>query len=243
MASELLDWSDRLPEAEWSVYRPVLERAQAAGIPFAVGGGLAFSAYARRWRDTKDMDLYVRPADRDAMVALLGELGFTDYFEVHDYDRRWIYRSHRDGRIVDVIWQMANYRTEVDDDWLDRGRSLRVHGLRFRLLPLEELVWSKLYVVQRERCDWPDLLNLVHAGVEEIDWDHLLSRLGDDAPVLGGLLSVFGWLCPERASRVPTTVRERVGILAPRRGPGCDADSARVRLLDTRDWFGAEKEG
>ena len=30
------------------------------------------------------------------------------------------------------------------------------------MLPPEELIWAKLYVLQRDRSDWPDILNLLY---------------------------------------------------------------------------------
>jgi len=63
------------------------------------------------------MDLYIRPRDREEMIAALGEAGLEDYFSVKDYDRSWIYRAHSGDVIVDTIWAMANHRTDVD--WPD----------------------------------------------------------------------------------------------------------------------------
>jgi hypothetical protein len=45
-----------------------------------LGGAFAMAAYTGRWRNTKDMDLFVLPSQRDAMVQLLTELGFQDYY-------------------------------------------------------------------------------------------------------------------------------------------------------------------
>src|SRR5205823_83304 len=151
-----VNWEQLISEHDWSLYRAVLEAAHAQGLRFAVGGGLAFSAYAGRCRHTKDMDLYILAADRKAMTEVLTEAGFADYYAQLAYDRKWIHRSFRDGVIVDLIWQMANYRTQVDETWLTRGPEIAIRDCAVKLLPPEELLWTKLYVVQRERCDWPD---------------------------------------------------------------------------------------
>src|SRR5437660_1651645 len=110
-----LDWSEVVPAAQWAVFQPVLEAVNAGGPAFALGGGLAFSAYSGRKRNTKDMDLFVRPAARQRMMGILTRLDFKDLYEQLPYDRNWIYRGYKDGGIVDIIWQMANYRTAVDD--------------------------------------------------------------------------------------------------------------------------------
>jgi hypothetical protein len=233
----------QFPEHEWALYQPLLRAALADGPRFAIGGGLAYSLYARRWRNTKDIDLFVLPKNRAAMIGVFTLAGFSDYYDQHPYDREWIYRGYRDGVIVDVIWQMANYRTPVGESWLTRGPEVEVHGLGVRLLPPEELLWTKLYVLQRERSDWPDLLNLLFTVGPELDWEHLLGELGEDAPVLGGLLNLFGWLCPGRARELPPWLWRRVNVLAPRPGPDCERDRRRVARLDRRDWFGPTADG
>jgi hypothetical protein len=233
-----IDWSQFVPEHEWVLYRAVIEGARAQGIRFALGGGLAFSTYSGRLRNTKDMDLWILPSDREAMIQVITAAGFADYYEQEAYDRQWIYRGFREGVIVDTMWQFANYRAPVDETWFTRGREVRVHGERFRLLPPEELLWSKLYIIHRDRCDWPDLLNILLALGPMINWEHLLRRVGEDAPLLGGLLSLFSWLCPAQALQLPTWVWPRLGLLEPKLGPDCEQDRRRVLLLDTRDWFG-----
>jgi hypothetical protein len=237
-----LNWSEVVPTEQWDVFRPVLEAVNNGGPDYAVGGGLAFSAYTGRIRNTKDIDLFVCPAQHHDLIAILTRLGFEDYYDRLGYDRKWIYRGYKDGGIMDVIWQMANYRSEVEPGWVTRGPVITLRDVRVRLLPPEELLWTKLYVMQRERCDWPDLLNLLHAVGPALDFAHVLACLGDDAAVLGGLLNVFGWLCPEQARKLPARLWGRLGLRRPAEGPACEQARRRVHLLDTRDWFGSEVE-
>ncbi|MDQ4075570.1 MAG: nucleotidyltransferase family protein [Chloroflexota bacterium] len=238
-----IDWSELIPEEEWVLHRAVLDEAKARQVRFALGGGLAFSAYTRRLRNTKDMDLYVLPEERDAMIEATRDAGYKDYYEEEPYDREWIYRGYRDDVIVDVIWKMANYRAEVDEAWLTRGPEVEIRDTRLRLLPPEELIWAKLYVVHRDRSDWPDLLNVLYAVGPELDWEHLLSRVGQDVPVLAALMSLFGWLCPTRAREFPEWIWERMHIAPPAPGPDCQEDRHRIELIDTRDWFGPPDSG
>jgi predicted nucleotidyltransferase len=232
------NWSELVPDHEWKLYSIVLNRALEQGIRFALGGGLAFSYYSRRLRNTKDIDLFILPEDREKMIDIVTESGFEDYYEKEPYDRKWIYRGYRENVICDLIWQMANYRTDVDERWVTRGEEFEASGMRLKLLPVEELIWSKLYVMQRERCDWPDLLNLLNAQAENIDWNHLLSRLEDDIPLMSSVVSLFGWMCPDRAQSLPEWLWDRLRIYKPLEGPSCSHDTERIRLLDSRDWFG-----
>lgn len=232
------DWSDLIPDNEWALYREVLDRALKEEIPFALGGGFAFSYHSRRWRDTKDIDLYVMPQDVQRTVRIVEQAGFKDFHDQQPYDRAWIYRGTREGVIVDVIWAMANQRAQVDEDWLKRGPAVNLRGVRVKVLPTEELIWAKLYIMQRERCDWPDLLNILYVRGPELDWKHLLARVGDDVRVLGSLLNVFGWMCPKQAAALPSWIWEPMGVLAPPPGKDCGVNERHAALLDSRDWFG-----
>src|SRR5678815_4234513 len=54
-------------------YRDVLETLNAAKIKFLVGGGHAFTMYSGTSRKTKDMDLFVRPADVEVTLRTLAD--------------------------------------------------------------------------------------------------------------------------------------------------------------------------
>jgi hypothetical protein len=211
----------------------VLRQTRERGIPFAIGGGLAVALYVPQRQSTKDIDIYVKPSDREEMIEIVTGCGLKDYYEKLPYDRHWIYRSYKGESIVDVMWGMPNRRAVVDDEWLARGPEIEVHGERVRALPPEELIWAKLYVLQRDRSDWPDILNIVYATGPSLDWDHLIRRVGADAPLLEAILTIFAWLCPDRAARIPAAVRRKLKEAA--RGPGVGIP--RDSLLDTRPWF------
>jgi hypothetical protein len=232
-----IDWPMFIPQRERELYASVFAGLAAQRLPFAIGGGLAFSAYTRRWRSTKDLDLYIRPADSEAATDVLKQAGFPDLFEKSKYDRGWSYRGHREGVIVDLLWGMANYRSWVEESWL-AGPRAQFEGHGVRLLAAEDLVFAKLYVMQRGRCDWPDLLNILYAVGPEMDWKLLLERVGEDAPVVGGLLSVFAWLCPAEARALPKWLWRRVGLVGPPTREGHGEIHKRAALLGHGDWFG-----
>jgi hypothetical protein len=235
-AATRVDWGQGIPDTEWAVYQAAIREVRALGIPFAFGGAFALAVYTGSLRNTKDFDFYVRPADRDAMIGALAAADLEDHFDRLAYDRSWIYRASRGDIIVDAIWAMANQRASVDDDWLTRGPEVVIRGERLRALSVEELIWTKLYVLQRERCDWGDVFNLLDAQAHALDWEHLLRRLGEDQPLLAGAAAVFGWLAPERVADVPEMVWSRLGISRPS-GEQQGDPAARVNLLDSRPWF------
>jgi len=192
--------------------------------------------YAGQWRNTKDLDLYVLARDREAMIEILGSLGLRDYYEKQPYDRAWIYRGYQDDTIIDLIWAMANQRAQVDETWLE-GPQVEVDHESFHLLAPEEALWSKLYVMQRDRCDWPDAVNLLYGVGPEIDFRRLLQNLAGDVPLFAGLMSMFGWLCPERARELPEWLWRELGLTPPATDRNPQQVRDRARLLDSRPWF------
>lgn len=235
------DWAGRIPEAEWDIYIAVIDAANAAGIPFALGGAFGLSTYTEVWRNTKDLDLYVLPRHRKRLIALVTRLGLTDYFGKVPYDRQWIYRATTDGVIVDLIWAMANHRTRIDQLWMS-GPEVLIRGRTVKVIPPEAILWDKLYIMQRERCDWPDLMNLLYSQGVDIDWAEVLNRLESDTPLLAGALSVFRWLSPGIAAQFPPWLWDKVRLPKPDGRRLAKIDPRRAALLDTRDWYARQPE-
>ena len=230
-------WEEQIPEPDWKVYQSVIEQLKATGISVAFGGAFATAVYTGVLRNTKDFDFYVLPQDRETVKAAIDRAGLEDHFDRLPYDRSWIYRASRDDIIVDAIWAMANQRAVVDAHWLRRGPEVAIRGERLRAIPIEELIWSKLYVLQRERSDWGDVLNLIDARAEAVDWDHLIRRLGEDVPLLTGALAVFGWIAPDRVSAIEPSVWTSLGLDPPAPNPDPEVGRTRAQLLDSRPWF------
>lgn len=228
--------SSLVPEEQWAVYAPVLRGARERGLRFAVGGGLAFSLYSRHPRNTKDMDIFIVEDDHQEFLRLMKEAGFTEYTAV-PYDPTWSYRGQRQGYIMDLLWRMLNDRAPFDEIWTARGWDLEIRGVPVKLLPPEELIWTKIYILGRERCDWPDILEIVQARGTTLDWAHLLERLGPDAPLLGAVLSLFRWLCPGRAADLPVWLWPAVGLATENPLGAPPVVPERAALLNGHDWF------
>jgi predicted nucleotidyltransferase len=230
-----MDLSELIPVEEWEAYLPVLEAADEQGIRYCLGGGLAFSAYSHRRRNTKDVDLFILQEELDRYLAILRNLSCGDYFEKQPYDRSWIYRADCTGVVLDLIWSLPNHRVRVEPDWFGHGKKVTVHGREVELIPIEELIRTKIYVLQSDRCDWPDLLNVLYQEHHSINWELVVEKMSPDGSLLGALLAVFAWLRPETAKEIPAFVWEATGFTAPTDEP---VREDRVMLLDTRHWFG-----
>ncbi len=230
-------------ENQMTVYRTVMRAAAERKISFAIGGSLAMLHYMGAGpRSTKDLDLYIVPESREAMIGLLAELGFWDYYKQLPYDRNWIYRGFNGDTIIDIIWSMANSRATVDEEWLTLGKEVEFAGETHRLIPIEEMIWSKLYVLQKDRCDWPDILNMIHSVGGAVDWQRLARRTGPDTPLLASVLNVYRWMHCDRDIEFPPPIFHM--LAEPSASCTGDTSQLRARLLDSRPWLHPpEKEG
>jgi len=228
-------WSELIPRHQWAIYRHAIEAARNTGLPFMLGGGFGLAAYIGHWRNTKDIDLYILPESRQPFIEALAKAGFADYHDQLPYDRGWIYRSYRQGVIVDLIWSMANRRAQADESWFKNSKPMAIRDEVVQVIAAEELLWCKLYVFQRDHCDWPDVFNLLYATGPWLDWERLLKKVGDDWQVLKAALTLFHWICPSRAGQFPAKIREQFELV---KSPAtAEEEQRRVKLLDSRAWF------
>lgn len=230
-------WSALIPEEQWSVFMAGTGALETAGIPYLLHGALAMATYTGHWRNTKDVDVVVRAPNQQRAIGALRAAGFEDYYPQLAYDRSWIFRGVKDGVLFDVIWALPNHRVQIDEGWFEHARPLWLRGRLFATVPAEELIRVKLYVLQRERCDWVDVLNVLAGAVDKIDWTRLVARMDRDLPLLQGALAVFNWLSPHRAELLPRWLRQQFAL------PEIDVDDPqaaeerRARLFDSRPWF------
>jgi hypothetical protein len=187
------------------------------------------------------MDCYVKPENRGQFINMLSRMKLRDIQAEYPYPPESIYRATNGDAIIEIIWAMQNQRAEVDDLWLERSEKISLDGLSIRVTSPEEIVWAKLYVINRQRCDWPDLLNLIFYCGHGMDWKHLLERLEEDTPLLAGSLSLLSWLAPAQLKEIPHWLLEELGIQVPAEDPGPEVLQWRARLLDSQEWFGARE--
>jgi Nucleotidyl transferase of unknown function (DUF2204) len=176
-------------------YRQAMAVLEQAGISFLVGGAYAFARYTGIVRDTKDFDLFILPRDFDAALAALAAAGYL----VERNFPHWLGKAHgADGSFVDLIFGSGNGLTAVDEGWFRHARRGEVLGVQVRLCPPEEMLWSKAFIMERERYDGADVAHLLHCCAEELDWQRLLARFGEHWRVLLSHLVLFDYIYPAR---------------------------------------------
>lgn len=226
--------SNELSPDEKELFARVIRGLKARRVPFLVAGAFGVYHYSGCWRNTKDMDVLVTMDQFPAAVEVVRAAGLEDYYPVEAYDRSWIFRSHRAEVIVDVIHGFPNHVAEVIGSWLAHGRPGEFAGEPVHYVAPEDLIWMKLFVFQRGRCDWPDLLNIIRGLRGKLDWDRLLSQAGEHWRLVGALVEIYSWLCPAEQHFIPAAIRER---LDQRRRRGEPAAPSRKNLFDSRPWL------
>ena len=233
------EWAAIVPETEWAVYLRAIRAVRPLGWPFMLGGAFGLACHTGRWRNTKDLDLFVMADHHEAFVDALLKVGFTDYYDTLAYDRGWIFRAVYEGVIVDVIWDTPNRRTQVDEKWFEYAPHVTLRGEELMGVPAEGLLVLKSFVVQKDRCDWTDLINLLCFTAGVIDWKYVIEQFGSELPLLRGLLNVFAWACPIEAAQIPAPIRKRLALDIVMPDDPVATQRERITLLDSRPWFSA----
>ena len=185
-------------------YLDALARLERAGIDVLVGGAFAFARYTGIERDTKDFDLFIRPGDLRRALALFEAGGYQAELKFP----HWLGKVYFGEYFIDLIYSSGNSVATVDDLWFEHAVEAEVLGRPARLMPAEEMIWSKAYVHERERYDGADVMHLFRQLGPALDWQRLLTRFGDHWRVLLSFVVQFGFVYPDVRDRIPFWVSE-----------------------------------
>ncbi len=198
-----------LEPATWDFYRAAMSALNAAGAPYLVGGAYAFERYTGIERHTKDFDIFCRREDAEAILDLLHDAvgSRTEVTFPH-----WLGKAYNPGTgdFVDVIYSSGSGIAVVDDEWFANSTDAEVLGIPAALCPAEEMIWSKAFIMERERYDGNDIAHLLHARAADLDWERLLRRFDDKWRVLMSHLLLFGFAYPGKREEVPAWVMDEL---------------------------------
>jgi hypothetical protein len=214
-------------------YRDALHKLDETGVPFLVGGAFAFSHYSKVSRDTKDFDVFVKPADCARVLEIFGAAGYETAMPFP----HWLGKIRQGSHFIDVIFSSGNGIARVDDLWFEHAPKADVLGVIARLSPVEEMIWSKAFIQERERFDGADVLHLLRETGPSLDWPRLLMRFADHWRVLLSHLILFGFVYPDKRQLVPAWVMdELVRRLAASR-PNSNSDICYGTLLSREQYL------
>jgi len=170
------------------VLRQTVDVLRQAGIPFLVAGGLAAKSYGKR-RTTHDIDLFVKPSDARRALQALASADFDTEVTFPD----WLYKAYKYNVMVDIIFKSEGNIT-VDDEILQRARSVEYRGRVLPVVPPEILMLMKVFALRDTHAanthwrHWRDAVSVLRNV--PLDWDFLTRKALQLGPrtVLGFLL-------------------------------------------------------
>ena len=187
-------------------YRSVLRALKLAEVDFLIGGTYALARHTGIDRRTKDLDLMIRRRDWPSAAHALRACGIHTRLSFP----HWLGKALQGKSQVDIIFSGGNGLTRVDDVWFERAIPARVLGFNVLLTSPEELFWSKAFVMERERYDGADVLHLILARAETLDWEHLCDRFAAHEGVLLAYLVLFKYVYPGETHRLPSWLIPRL---------------------------------
>ncbi len=217
-------------------YGEAIDVLNRAGIRYMFGGALALHAYTGIWRDTKDLDVFVHESVVEQVLEKLREAGF----ETEVTDPCWLAKAYMGDLFVDVIHGSHNGTGPVDESWFSKAREITLLDRRVLVIPAEEMILSKIFVVAKDRCDVDDVLHLIFAAHGDLDWDRMLTKIGEHWELLLAYLHLYHYVYPSHVRYVPKTVFE---LLHERYEEEAEPDGPRFRgtMLDENS-FGVDVE-
>lgn len=228
-----------LPEAA-SLYREVLEAMNQHGLPYAVAGAFALEKYTGISRITKDLDLFMKAEDIPAALEYLAQLGFR----CETPDPVWLSKAHQGDYFVDLISGMSNAVIVVDDSWMQGSLPAVIAGVPSRIISVEDLLASKLFVIRRERFDGADIAHIIYRTQGKLNWDRVLDLADEHWEMVLWALMLFRYVYPAQTHYVPPVLWQELlsrythaiqhpNPEAPFRGSLVDDN---MFSIDMRDW-------
>ena len=195
-----------IDDEQAAVFATWLQVVRRTGVPCALGGAYVVYAFTGSWRDTKDLDVFVEPADLKTVLDALADAGF----ETEVRDRFWLAKAYRGPYLLDLLFAVRHATSlRVSAPWFDTCHSAEFLGVPTCLLGPEEVIATKVYVAAHDRFDGADIVHLVRAAEGRIDWRRVIDLLGGDEEILVWHLLLFDFVYPQLEGYLPTDLMRR----------------------------------
>jgi hypothetical protein len=183
-------------------YRRALNVLTGSGVPYLIGGAYALAHYTGIHRDTKDFDIFLRRHDIDRALETLVASGYrTELTHAH-----FLGKVSWNGIFVDLIFGSGNGLSPVDDEWFRFATDGQLMRIAVKFCSNEDMLWSKAFIMERERYDGADVAHLLRAGAPHLNWRRLFAHFGPHWRVLLAHLILFGFIYPAERDRIPKRV-------------------------------------
>ena len=187
-------------------YRAAVRQLIEARSPFLVGGAYAYGLHTGIVRRTKDFDVFMMEEDVQAALQLLSRAGYqTEIAFPH-----WIAKAFCGEDFIDIIFSSGNGLCRVDELWFQHALDGTVLDLHVKLSPVEEMIWQKSFILERDRCDVADVAHLLRHCGQRLDWPRLLARFAEHWRVLFAQIVLFDFIYPSHRDQIPQAVRRQL---------------------------------
>ena len=154
----------------------------AAGVPVLLGGG--FAAWARGGPTTDhDVDFLLREEDADRALEALAEAGML----VESPPEGWLYKAWDGDTLVDLIFRPSG--GAVDDAMFARATEIEVMAQTLRVASIDDVLATKVLALNEQDPNFRSVLEIARALREQVDWQHLRSRV-DESPFGAAFLTL-----------------------------------------------------
>jgi hypothetical protein len=167
--------------------RCVVAALRESNIRFVLGGSLA--AWARGGPVTQnDLDLILKPSDAELALRALEDAGMR----TERPPEEWLFKAWHGDVLIDLIFQPAGL--EVTDEVLDRADLISVFAVAVPVLPIEDVLATKLNALDEHALNYSQVLAIARAVREQIDWSRLraLTAASPYAQPFFGLVEQLG---------------------------------------------------
>lgn len=188
------------------IFRQSLLALVASEIPFTVGGAIAVRAYSGIWRETHDLDVFVKPGHAERVLVILESTGLR----LTGSDPEWLYVTKNEKSQVDIIFAFRNQVQVIDDLWVERARHAIVASVPVLVASPEDTIYSKTFILNRERFDWGDCINIMAGLAGNLDWNYLVWRLKDYPALLMAELLFCLQVYPQLRGRIPVNILQQL---------------------------------
>lgn len=173
-------------------YKEALEMLNASGCQYMLGGAFAMFQYTGIFRDTKDLDIFCKSSEYPKILKYFASQGY----ETELTDVRWLAKVFHGEYFIDIIFDTVSNICTVDDSWYERATTGYFADVPVKFIPVEELIWCKAYVQNRERNDSADINHILLKYGRNVDWKQLLFRLDTHWHLLLAQLLIFQFVYP-----------------------------------------------
>lgn len=177
-------------------------------IPFLVGGTFALRIYTEIKRETNDLDLFCKAGDVLQIIDIFKKEGL----KVEMPDARWLAKvlDEPHHHLIDLIFSTPQGIITVDDSWFENPHSAQILGFKVKLVPPEEMIWSKTYRQDRFHFEGADVAHMILKLGPKLDWRKILSRMEPHWELLFATILNFRFIYPSERGNVPKWLMEEL---------------------------------